>query len=163
MDSFGTHRSTQCFPIIHYGVFSEENQLPRSTSVNTLHIHKSGNDATNTKKSITSIRMNTIFTRHPRSPQRRTTPYQRRRYHQGTYGYPCFSPAQTDRSEQLNIIQSIITYQKWTQLRYRFPQEWFHPSEPQTWPQSLLRACGYDALSSLQGSYEPPPSFPPCW
>ena len=31
-----------------------------------------------------------VFTRHPRSPQRRTAPYRRRRYHQGTYEYPCF-------------------------------------------------------------------------
>ena len=75
--------------------------------MNTLHKDKSGSDSTNIWKSITSIRMNTIFIRHLHSPQQHTAPYQRRRYHQGTYGYPCFSPGQIDRSEQLHITKYL--------------------------------------------------------
>ena len=38
---------------------------------------------------------------HLPSLQQYKVPYQKHRYHQGTYGYPCYEQEQIDRFEQL--------------------------------------------------------------
>ena len=102
------------------------------------------------------------ITPRPPSPRRRTVPSRTRRYHPGTYGYPCCAPARTSESEKLRVTIRSNVYQKSTQPRCHFPQGWSHPSEPPTWSQSHQAAYGCGAHASHRGSYGSPLSCRPC-
>ena len=53
------------------------------------------------RQTITSCSEKDNFNLHLPSLQQYKVPYQKHRYHQGTYGYPCYGQEQIDRFEQL--------------------------------------------------------------